>query len=66
MGIRDEVEVVRLTAVLRGFSFKRLATDTGLNYERVQRVLRHERQPRPGEITALRRVLGLDSSRSAR
>jgi transcriptional regulator with XRE-family HTH domain len=54
MHVLDEV-----TKVTRRPTIKDLARQTGIAYERVQRILRGERQPRPGEVERLRHAAGL-------
>ena len=44
---------------LRGTSVKEAARKAGLPYDRVQRLLRNERPPRPGELERIARAIGV-------
>ena len=55
-------KVVRILLIQRGLQLKALSRLTGIDYDRLQKVINGYRAPRPEELTAIATVLGVPLS----
>jgi lambda repressor-like predicted transcriptional regulator len=55
-------QVVRIQLIRKGLLLKDLSTQSEIDYDRLQKVINGYRQPRPEEVSAIARVLGLSES----
>lgn len=62
----EAVAEIKIALALRGESRAAVARRAGLQVDRVQRILRGDYPPRPEEIAALSRALGLEPREAAR
>jgi len=55
-------DAIRIQLVCKHLRIKDLSAQTGIDYDRLQKVLHGYRRPRPAEIQAIASVLGLHES----